>query len=102
MDRCPTCHRKKKRSSQANARYWALVYKIAENVRVGADIFSGKAWHLHFKSKFLGCDDIPMPDGTVMTVARSSADEDSPEFAEYMTKVEAWAATEHNVYLDEL
>jgi hypothetical protein len=101
MDRCPTCHRKKKRSNQANARYWALVYKVAENVKVGADYFSGKAWHQYFKERYLGCEDLLLPNGVVRTQAKSSADEDSPDFAEYATKVEAWAA-EHDVYLDEL
>lgn len=101
MERCPTCGRKKKRSSQANARYWALVYKIAENVKVGADVFSGPTWHIYFKQRYLGCDDIKLPNGTTMTIPKSTADEDSPEFSDYMTKVEAWAA-EREVYLDEL
>lgn len=103
-ERCPTCGSTKKRSSEANRRYWALLHEISDKlltkdeegnntVRHSADV-----WHLYFKQRFLGSNDITLPNRKVITQPNSSADLEVAEFSDYMDKVQAWAA-EHNVHL---
>lgn len=99
--RCPACGRLQKRSTQANARYWLLLHLIAEKVRPLDRSYSPESWHTYFKSRFLGCDDIPLPNGKTVVQPKSSAALDTAEFADYQTQVEAWAA-ERDVYLEDM
>ena len=101
LERCPTCHRKHRRSNPANARYWLLLHAIAEKVKPGGNAASADTWHLWAKSKFLGCDDVKLPSGKTLTIPRSTAALDTAEFNDYMTAVEAWAAT-RDVWLDDV
>lgn len=98
MKRCPTCGKRERRSVDANRRYWLLLHKIAAKVAGGK--YSADTLHVYYKSRFLGCDDVEMPNGKTLTIPRSTADQESPEFAEYVDKVEADAA-DRGVYLDE-
>lgn len=98
--RCPACGRREKRSSAQNKRYWAIVARVAEGCHPQGDTYSVPTWHKWFKSHFLGCTETKLPNGATLTEPNSSADEDTPEFSDYMTAVEAWAA-EHGVYLDD-
>ena len=97
--RCPTCNRLHKRTHPQNARYWLLLHAIADKLRPNGEAFSAESYHLFFKSRFLGCEEVRMPNGKTMLIANSTADLDVAEFNEYMEKVEAWAA-ERDVWLD--
>ncbi len=99
--RCPSCGRLEKRSTQANARYWLLLHQIAENVKPNGQAFSTEAWHTYMKSRFLGCEEVAMPNGKALQIPRSSADLDTSEFNEYQTQVEVWAG-ERDVFLADL
>lgn len=101
VHRCPACGRREKRSNPANARYWLLLHAIAEKVRPDGRIYSADTWHQWAKSKWLGCNDVTLPNGKILTIPRSSAALDISEFNEYMGRVEAWA-TERDVFLDEI
>lgn len=98
-DRCPVCHRKHRRSNPANSRYWALLHLCAERLADGQ--YSAEQMHVYFKSKYLGCDDVQMPNGKTLTIPRSTAGLDVAEFGEYMDKVEADAA-QRGVFLADL
>lgn|SRR5512135_2565897 len=100
-ERCPTCHRLMKRSQPQNARYWALLHLLSEKIKPNGSVYSAEAWHHYCKSRWLGCDDIPLPNGKMLVMPRSSANLDVAEFNDYMTAIEAWAA-ERDVYLDDL
>lgn len=91
-DRCPTCKRRIRRSTEANRRYWALLHAMAEKIHPAQQIFSADQWHLWARSKFLGCDDVKLPSGKVLTIPKSTADLDVAEFNAYMEQVEAFAA----------
>jgi hypothetical protein len=97
-DRCPTCKRLLRRSNPQNARYWALLHKIAHKILGGE--YNVESWHHYLKSEFLGCNDVMLPSRKVLTIPNSTAGLDVAEFNDYMTKVEAWAA-ERDVYLDD-
>lgn len=99
--RCKECGRKHKRSTDANRLYWLLLHCVADKFKPGGVAYSADTWHLYFKSRFLGADDVRLPNTKVLTMPHSTADLASDEFSNYVTKVEAWAA-ERDVYLDEL
>lgn len=99
-DRCPTCKRRIRRSTEANRRYWALLHAMSERIKPQGATYSADSWHLYCKSKFLGCDDHKLPGGRVLTIARSTADLDTGEFNDYMTQVEAFA-NERGAFLED-
>lgn len=102
VTRCPTCHRKRTRSNPANARYWLLLHLISEKVKPSKDKgYSAEIWHEWAKSRFLGMDDVELPNGKTLHKVRSTAGLDGAEFADYVMKLEAWAA-ERGVYLEDL
>lgn len=98
--RCPTCHRPLRRSSAANALYWSLLHAISERITPAGNSYSADTWHEWCKSKFLGADDMKLPNGKVLTKTHSSSDLDAEEFSRYLSQCEAWAA-EKGVYLEE-
>jgi hypothetical protein len=97
-DRCPTCGHRQRRSRQQNALYWLLLHLVAEKLRPGGLLYSPEQWHWYMKSRFLGCDEIPLPGGKQLTMPRSSAGLAVDEFNEFFGKVEAWS-NEHDVFL---
>jgi hypothetical protein len=98
--RCPSCGRAPKRSSEQNRRYWALINAISAKLNNAGEHFSGEAWHWWLKQRFIGMDELKLPSGKVVAQPCSSADLETPEFADYMTQCEVWA-NEHGVCLDE-
>jgi len=99
-DRCPTCHRRYKRSTQANAMYWALLHRMADHWWAGKQ-YSAAVFHVYYASKFLGCDDVRLPDGHTVTIPRSTSALDVDEFGRYLDQVQADCA-ERGVYLEDM
>ncbi|HKT98609.1 MAG TPA: recombination protein NinB [Paraburkholderia sp.] len=83
---------KEKRSNDQNARYWALLNEIAEQVSVSGKWFSNDTWHEHFKGLFA-----PKTDGPAGLIAISTTQMSVEEFARYMTQIESYAARELGV-----
>lgn len=102
MARCPVCRQEiEQRSVDQNARYWLLLHKASEQLLDGK--CSAEAFHLYYKGKYIGKDDITMPTGEVTSIPRSSAfkGKDAVQrFNDYMTKVET-ELNERNVWLDD-
>lgn len=98
--RCPTCKRLHKRSHQANARYWLLLHRMAETIKPDGVSYSADTWHAWAKSRFLGCEEIKLPNGRTLSIPNSTADLSVSEFGDYMTKVEAFA-NERGAFLED-
>jgi hypothetical protein len=79
-----------KRSLDQNRRYWLLLNNIAENAWVNGRRFSSEAWHEHFKRLHIGLEETPGGGSIGISTTSLSVG----EFADYMTKVEAYAADE--------
>jgi len=95
-----------KRGNPQNNRYWLLIHAMADGLRPKDENnnpvqYSAKAWHLYCRTRWLGCDDVTMPNGKTESVPRSSAELDKQEFSDYMTAVEAWAC-EHGIFLADM
>ena len=90
--RCPTCGRRQRRSSEQNKLLWVLLHEISESIKPMGQQHSAESWLMYFKSKFLGADDIRLPDGKVVVRPFSSSELDKPEFADFLDQIQAWAA----------
>lgn len=99
LERCPSCGRKQHRSNPQNRYYWLLLHMISEQIRPKDGQYSADQWHHYFKSRFLGCDDMKLPNGKTLILPKSTAALDIAEFSEYFEQVSAWSA-ERGVFLD--
>lgn len=84
---------KAKRSTLANARYWAMLAEIAEQSFVGGKKFSNEVWHEHLGRMLIGCEDLP--GGGMKAISTTTLDVEA--FSRYMDQVESYAATELGV-----
>ena len=97
---CPVCLRPERRTNEANKRLWAIYTALADGYAYEGRKFSADSYHLECRKRFLGCTDHVLPTGEVMTIPNSTSNLSPEEFAEYMGRVEALAAS-HEIYLDE-
>ena len=81
------------RTVEQNRRYWALLTAIAE-IPVDGRRYTNEVWHEHFKRELLGYEYQRMPDGKRRRVPRSTARLSVKKFAEYMERIQAFAAQE--------
>lgn len=81
---------KAKRNSQQNKLLWALLNQIAEEAWLGGKQYGPEAWHEYFKRKFIGCVDLP--DGSMNGISTTTLDVHG--FADYITKIQHYAASE--------
>jgi len=99
-DRCPTCGRRHKRSNPQNGLLWLLYHQMAAK-DWGGQRYSADSFHAYYKSKFLGVDDVKLPNGKTITEIRSTANLDVAEFSAYFDAVQADCA-ERGVYLADM
>lgn len=86
-----------KRSSEQNRLLHALLNTIAENATVGGKYFDAETWKEHVRRKFIGTEEIHLPDGSRIERGISTASLTVPEFTLLIERVQAWAQTELNV-----
>ena len=98
IDRCLVCGSRHKRSNEQNRLYWALMHEIADKLVLKTGKFSAEQWHLYLKQRFLGTDEVKLPNGKVIQVPISTADLPVDDMSNYYTRVEVWAS-EHGVFL---
>lgn len=91
--------RKHSRSLEQNKRYWAILNEIAM-LEVQGERYSPETWHEYFKVRFIGAEDVKLPNGKTVTRTLSTTDLDVAAFGDYMTQIEAWAA-QHGMLLGE-
>lgn len=100
IERCPTCRRRMVRSHPQNSRYWLLLHAMADKIKPAGTTFSAETWHRYCASRFLGCDEVILPNGKTLLLPKSTSALDVDEFNNYMTAVEVWA-NEKGVYLED-
>jgi hypothetical protein len=86
-----------KRTSEQNRLFHALLNTIAENATVGGKYFDAETWKEHIRRKFIGTEEINLPDGSRLERGISTASLTVPEFTLLIERVQAWAQTELNV-----
>lgn len=95
-ERCPTCHRKKTRTTPQNSRYWALIRKASDQLGQ----FKAEIWHEYFKRLYLPMREVELPDWSTLLIPISTSKMNIKDWNIYTQKVEVWLA-ERGVYLEE-
>lgn len=93
--RCPTCGQLEKLSDPQRDRYFKLLRGYCQHPKMLERGVSVKGLHLYLKELYLGCEEVPLPDGRVKFVAKSVSRKSGPDrltMSEYMDRVEAWAS----------
>lgn len=83
---------REKRRLAANRRYWAILQDIAEQVKPSGQAYGADTWHRYFAAKYLGVNEIKLPNGKVLFEPVSTTTLTVEEFHEYTTKIEAFVA----------
>jgi hypothetical protein len=81
-----------KRSTQANARYWAMLDDIAEQAEIEGKRFSRDVWHEFYKDMFAAKQEGPRG-----LVAMSTSQMNKTQFQSYTTQIEFHAINELGV-----
>jgi len=88
-----------KRSTEQNRLYWACLNEIAEQAKPEGREYSAETWAEYFKSRFIGSEDITLPNGQTLTRPISTTTLDKGSFSEYVTQIQAWCG-QHGILLD--
>ena len=96
--KCPTCGMVKKRSKESNRLYWRILHLVCDTLKVKGKGYTAETWSEYFKQRFLGAEEVDLPNGKTIVKTVSSASLSQDEFSEYIEQVLAWCA-EHNIYL---
>jgi len=82
----------RKRSTEANARWWALMTAISQQAppHMDGQWFDPELWHEHLVRRFAGVEAGPFGDG----IRKRTSQMDREQFDELMAEVEAWAYSE--------
>ena len=97
--KCPTCgHDMTKRTGAQNRILWALYNVIADQLKVKGVTYNAATWNEYLKQRYLGCNDVVLPNGKTITLPVSTTTLSKEEFAEYFEKCLAWSA-EHGITL---
>lgn len=86
-----------KRNNPQNALMWALLAEIAEQAMVDGRRYPKECWHDHLRGELLGYVDLPNGKKTPISTTTLSVS----EFAEYVNRIMAYAATELGVIFEE-
>lgn len=82
---------KSKRSQEQNARLHALLQDIAENAWVEGRQFDMETWKEFFRQKFIGTEEINLPDGRRIERGISTTTLDVGAFTLFMQNIEQYA-----------
>lgn len=90
---------KSTRSTEQNARYWVLLTVISQRAPeyMGGEYHAPDRWHEYFATRFLGMEAGPFGTGVRKSTTRLKVS----EFGDYMTAIEAWAAHEFGITIDD-
>lgn len=86
-----------KRSSEQNRKLHALLAEIAENVCIDGRYYSAEVWKEQVRRRFIGTEEIELPDGTRIERGISTTTLNVSQFSELIERVTAWATTELSV-----
>lgn len=81
---------KARRNSAQNRLYWALLRDISEQAWVDGKQYSSEAWHAYFAGQYIGREETPGGGSIAISTTTLSVH----EFADYVTRIQAYAAAE--------
>lgn len=90
---------KAKRSAEQNRLFHALLNTIAESATVNGKYYDAETWKEHIRRKFIGTEEIHLPDGARIERGISTASLSVAEFTQLIERTQAWAQTELGIEL---
>lgn len=88
----------RRRSTESNAHYWGVVLRtISEQAWVNEQQFNADTWHEYYANLYCPRVDVTLPTGEVFSRRKSTSEMGQKEFSDYVTRVQANAASEHGV-----
>lgn len=92
----------RRRTPEANAFYWGVVLRtISEQAWVNGNQFTPDTWHEYYAEQYCPRVEVTLPSGEIFSRRKSTSDMTQKEFADYVTRVQANAASEHAVEFEE-
>jgi hypothetical protein len=92
----------RRRSVESNAHYWGVILRaIAEQAWVNGNQFTADTWHEYYAEQYCPRVEVTLPSGEIFSRRMSTSEMKQKEFSDYVTRVQANAATEHAVQFDE-
>jgi len=88
-----------KRTVDQNSRLHALLRDISEQAWVNGKQFDQETWKEFARRKWIGVEEITLPDGTRTERGMSTTTLSVDEFGKFMTQIELYAAEELGVVL---
>lgn len=88
---------KQQRTGEQNRLFHALLNDIAEQATVNGRYFDADTWKELIRRRFIGTDEINLPDGTRIERGISTTTLSVAEFNQLIEKVTAWAVTDLGV-----
>lgn len=88
---------KDKRHNQQNRLMWALLRQISDQAMISGQRYTDDCWHEELKGRLLGFVDLP--GGGKMPISTASLN--VAEFADYVNRLTAYAATELGVIFED-
>lgn len=88
---------KERRSADQNRLFHVLLTQISEQAWMGGKQYDVYVWKEMVRRKFVGTEEVDLPDGTRFERSMSTAKLDVGEFSKLIDIVSAWATTELGV-----
>lgn len=90
---------KAKRTGDQNRLLHALIGEIAENAVIDGKQYESEVWKDWIKRRFIGVEEVTLPDGTRLDRSMSTADLNVEQFSELIERVRAWAVNDLGISL---
>jgi len=92
----------RRRTTEANGFYWGVVLRaISEQAWVNDRQFNPDTWHEYYANLYCPRTEVTLPTGELFSRRKSTSEMTQKEFTDYVTRVQANAATEHAVQFEE-
>lgn len=91
---------KARRNSAQNRLLHALLQQIADGCQPGGVTYDVEWWKEYIRRRFIGTEEMQLPDGTRMERGISTTTLSVGEFADLIDRVTAWAVTELQIDLN--
>lgn len=83
---------KSRRTTEQNSRLHALLTDIANNAWVDGKQFDAETWKEFFRQKYIGTEEVLLPDGRRIERGISTTTLDVGAFSDFMDQISAYAA----------
>lgn len=90
---------KARRTGDQNRLLHALLNEIAENAVIDGKQYEVEVWKDWIKRRFIGIEEVTLPDGTRLDRSMSTTDLNVGEFSELIERVRAWAVNDLGINL---